>query len=178
MTARVYGLYDTQDQTKRIRYVGQTRKTLEQRLSLHHKATRYATGTEPVLAWMRELGRDRIGIALLEECFEEDRLARERHWIDELGTLVAEDGFNLSRRGRWKMPEYRKKLVGDSVRLAYQQPEHSAAITAHHRRRMQDPRQQEIARKTLTAASPKANHVRWHVNRGKTNPECPYCLES
>jgi hypothetical protein len=87
----VYGLFDPADQTRLVRYVGCTAKTLDYRLGDHVRDGRRArTAASPRGQWLRMLaaaGR-RPGIVELEEVTAKDWVKRERWWIATFGAQL------------------------------------------------------------------------------------------
>ena len=88
-TATIYGLFDSADPSKLIRYVGQTDRTAEERLISHRQAAKSGKNPHPVYEWMRTVDVEAV---VLEECDIKIKYLRENHWIEKLRTF--DQGFN------------------------------------------------------------------------------------
>ena len=129
-------------------YVGQTRRTLEERLREHQRDRRSAIYVDRAI---RKYGIENFSVEIIEVCFTLDELNYwEQFWIKELNTKVP-NGYNLTdggegstgyittpemsarlsaqRKGRRISPEQCAKI---SARLKGRvfTPEHCAAISA------------------------------------------------
>jgi hypothetical protein len=89
--AEIYGLKSTRDHV--IRYVGQTKGLADKRAWDHWRCS----SNLKVANWSREqLWRGyTIDYAIIEECKEEMRLARETYWIQCVPNLLNERKVNL-----------------------------------------------------------------------------------
>ena len=78
----IYGLYDPTDPRKKVRYVGYTHFTPEQRIIDHVSTARRKTDTHKQ-KWIRKLLRNNVVPAymVLEVTTAKDWKARERYWI-------------------------------------------------------------------------------------------------
>lgn len=84
----VYGLFDLRDPEHEIRYVGKTLRKLEARLAQH-----LLEGFNPKRkhthcgSWLASIGRDNVGIKVLERTSRKNLNACERKWISRLRPL-------------------------------------------------------------------------------------------
>lgn len=104
----IYGLYCLCHPT-RIRYVGQTSRGADERLSGHTSMVQYRESKGLRLShsqrWIKKHGSENIAIAVLEVCATPDELdAAESRWIDSLEDLTNLTPGGNSRRG-YKLPE-------------------------------------------------------------------------
>lgn len=83
------------------RYVGLTAGSLVNRWDLHLSQSRRSRSRQPLHAAIRKYGVDSFRVETIEMCSSEDQLReRERHWIRELGTFIAEGkGYNATLGG-------------------------------------------------------------------------------
>lgn len=108
----IYGLYCVCERCPegdaKVRYIGQTRKTLEHRLSGHR--TRSSTRGDYALArWKRVHGVENLRGVVLEWVDTPERLdAREIHWIRKLKTKTTEKrgGLNSTSGGTGLRPDH------------------------------------------------------------------------
>jgi group I intron endonuclease len=78
---RIYKLFNKLDTTKF--YIGSTIKKLNDRLSAHCSAS--IKGKTPLYEYMRNIGKEKFTIELIEDNIEVDNLIiRENYWIQEL----------------------------------------------------------------------------------------------
>lgn len=75
-------------------------------------------------------------------------------------------------RKRTISPETRAK-IGAAHRGKVISPEHRARISEYAKNRSAETRAKISA--ALRGKSSRCNHVRWHVKRGISNPDCPFC---
>lgn len=122
MTGYIYGLYDTSDPS-RIRYVGQTRQALQDRIYGHlWGAASGRTLGYPSGCWILSIGADRLGVRVLEEPPLADLNKSESHWIREFKALgeadlnVAEGGGVPEGHARGEHNP-RARLTWDQVRF-------------------------------------------------------------
>ncbi|MBR1579459.1 MAG: GIY-YIG nuclease family protein [Selenomonadaceae bacterium] len=129
-------------------YVGQTRRTLEERLREHKRDRRSATYIDRTI---RKYGIKNFDVEIIEVCFTIEELKYwEQFWIKELNTK-APNGYNLTdggegskgyittsemsaklseqRKGRRISPEHRVK-ISERLKGRVFSPEHCAAISA------------------------------------------------
>ncbi len=110
------------------RYVGLTKKTMERRWERHVQdaSQNRGRGCSHFWAAIRKYGPSAFSHEVLEVCDTlEAANAAEERWIDKLGTLDPEKGFNLIRgggsqphpvRNPWDRPDYREANAGRNVR--------------------------------------------------------------
>lgn len=142
----VYGLRCKCHPEDGIRYVGQTGKGIEARLSGHiwrasnpHKGYRHK-----VYNWMRKHGIENIESVALQECANyEDLNQAEVDWIKRLGTFDTEMGLNMNEGGGgnagWKHSE---KSIQQSVANRVYTDECRAKIGASSSERLKSPEMQ------------------------------------
>ena len=96
------------------RYIGQTAKSVEQRMKTH-KATyrKKRTWNFPLYRAMRKYGFDNFIPEILEECSEEDLNAREVYWIDFFDTYF--NGYNATYGGEGR-PQFDYDKIADAYR--------------------------------------------------------------
>lgn len=85
----------------RILYVGRTTQRPLTRLSRHIYHATHFTADSPISNWLRSVDDEQILVVVLQEAPVEQLDERERHWIDELGTLVQHGGLNTRRGLEW-----------------------------------------------------------------------------
>lgn len=132
----IYGLYcvcdNCKDTREKIRYVGQTSRGTRDRFYKHTYNARHRQHW-PVCRWMYKHGVENIRWRVLETVDTPEELDEaETRWIQELGTLIDEGGYNLwpgggsvrgykhsedalSRRRGWKHSEETKKLLSEKM---------------------------------------------------------------
>jgi hypothetical protein len=193
--ARIYGLHGSDGV---VRYVGKTTTELVYRLRSHRSGARKPRKMTPVVAWMREIGLDNLGIKELEVCVPADLAEREAYWILKLGTLVEQGGLNV-----WlgsKMTDELRQRVIDGMT-----PDGKERIAASKRELYADPTEREVARERAAQqwsdadararaadharqghakpgrreisqrAGRKSMHIRHHVDRGLVKDGCEFC---
>lgn len=80
---KIYGLFNTH-YPQEICYVGSTSKKLKSRLNGHLNKPVSLTMSE----WITEIGRENVGIVLLENCDFDERVEREQHHIEKYENLL------------------------------------------------------------------------------------------
>ena len=91
-------IYTIKNRQSGKQYVGQTRRSLNNRLSSHFTAAKRGS-TGLLHDAMRTLPKESFQIELLQECRSSDELDEaERKWISELKT-IAPDGYNVEEGG-------------------------------------------------------------------------------
>lgn len=78
-------------------YVGQTRKSLEQRFKKHISDCIHLNESRPLYNAMRKYGIDKFHIELIEECPEEELNDKERYWIEKYNSYHC--GYNATLGG-------------------------------------------------------------------------------
>lgn len=86
---KIYKIVNSQD--GKI-YVGQTTKTLEERLSTHFSSSLEGNRQKKIYNAILNYGRNNFSIELIEECPDEVADIVESYWIYKLNTI--EDGYN------------------------------------------------------------------------------------
>ncbi len=86
---KIYKIVNSQD--GKI-YVGQTTKTLEERLSTHFSSSLEGNRQKKFYNAILNYGRNNFSIELIEECPDEVADIVESYWIYKLNTI--EDGYN------------------------------------------------------------------------------------
>lgn len=107
---RIYVLIDS---TNGKQYVGQTTKTLEQRLRRHLWPSTLEAGALHVANAIREHGAENFRIELVEECFSKDDMdVKELYHAQRLGTFYPA-GYNLrAGTGPGATSEELKRRIG------------------------------------------------------------------
>jgi group I intron endonuclease len=81
-------------------YVGQTKNFVKRKIN-HVNAAR--SGSEyPLYRSMRKHGIENFEFSILEECSDELVNDREKHWVSQYDSYIAEKGYNLTRGGSCK----------------------------------------------------------------------------
>ena len=99
---QVYGLYCVCgcDPYESIKYVGQASMGARDRFNKHRYSAKNGAPW-PVSRWMRKHGIDNIRYTVIETLESGDEMdAAEEKWIDRLGTLIDEGGYNISPGGK------------------------------------------------------------------------------
>jgi hypothetical protein len=125
---------------------------------------------------------------------------KEYNWPEHVRAKVGEIS-SKNRKQEWKSPAYRKKIVAGLKRSFVGCGNDDPRIVALHEARPKShtptATMKKLASFRQTAADPKSkfykrvhsaggrrqfsavldlgNHVRWHVNRGLTKPDCEFC---
>lgn len=98
---QVYGLYCVCgcDPYETIRYVGQASMGARDRFNKHRYSAKNEA-TWPVSRWMRKHGVESIRYTILDTLDTGDEMdSAEEYWIDKLGTLIDENGYNITPGG-------------------------------------------------------------------------------
>lgn len=96
MTGYIYKIYN--DINDKI-YIGQTTKTLDQRLKGHFSdANKDTTKTRPLLSAIKKYGKEHFFIELIEECDSEKLNEREIYWISYYNSYYT--GYNAALGGK------------------------------------------------------------------------------
>lgn len=197
-SASIYGLFDLSDPHRRVRYVGQTSKTLSERLADHLRSA-HRTGKKreyPVYRdWLSCVPAKDVGILLLDTCDHDRRLEVEDSWIAMLRTSIDDGGFNLL--GLKQPAEYvARRMATMSISAPAGSPPRRAQAAAMSRW-YASPEGQESCRARVSSPETRAkianslrngpasaesrarvqrtNHTRWHVNRGLVKSDCEFC---
>lgn len=182
------------------RYIGQTKQKLAYRVSQHK--WRASTGHRlPVYDWIRKYGVENIHVCVIAT-FDEDTI----HLIDEVeiaqiaqtenalnATTGGTSGAVISEEGRAKLraarlgtthSEETKRKIGESSKLRKHTDERkqkmSVMFSGEGNPMFGKTASTETRAKLSEAhkgAFPEGMHVRWHVNRGVVNEECPRCQQ-
>jgi hypothetical protein len=169
---------------------------LRKRLYYHKRTATHTSSTYLVAEWIRKIGPENVEIRELEICDYPHRHAREEHFIQLHRTLKEHGGANymlgsrFTAAGRADASRYQsgkvlsqdhREAIGRGVKASEAAAAQRARMHELVRGRPQSPEHRAAvsAAKKGTAKSSQAGkaamHVRWHVNRGMTVPECPFC---
>ena len=121
-------------------YVGQTVRTLEQRIDQHKRRSESVVSQA-----IKKYGWENFSAEILEECQTQEELdRREIFWIAKLD-CIAPKGYNLNEGGsggRTPTEETRKK-ASESQRKRYANPEAHRKLSIAQRKRFEDPAEHE-----------------------------------
>jgi group I intron endonuclease len=95
METKMAIIYEIVNTTNNRSYVGQTRRTLNERLNYHKNENRKST---PLYNAIRKYGWENFSFHIVEECEIDDINDREIYWIAEKKTLYP-NGYNLTTGG-------------------------------------------------------------------------------
>jgi|ERR1035438_2816573 hypothetical protein len=164
----IYGVCDPQ--TGELRYVGQTRRSLDSRAKEHLKHARLRTYDTWLCHWIRSVSC-RPKFIILEQG-SPDLNAGERHWISwarERGSRLCNHTDGGRGISGWHHTDKAKKAIGDSSRGRVG-PWAGKKMSLKHR--------ENLSRSLLgNTQGTIAAHTRWHRNRVIISPSCPHCQE-
>lgn len=130
----IYGLYDLRDPQHEVRYVGKTVRKLETRLAQHLTEALVKRRHTHCGSWIISLGRENVGILLLDQANREDLGTLEREWIARLrpsGRLTnLTDGGDGGASSRSIAT---RAKISASLRGRKKSPEHAAKVGMAHR---------------------------------------------
>lgn len=101
-------------------YIGQTTKTLEERIYWYKKDIKLKKKVTPIIATMRKYGIDNFNFQIIEDNIENQDILdeRERYWIRYYDSNNPEKGYNRDSggvSGGFKSKET-KKLIGETTK--------------------------------------------------------------
>lgn len=123
----IYVLVDPR--TEEVRYVGATRKSLDERLRIHVASAQLATNVAPRYVWLRELAAADVTpeILRIDACDEDDWAAYEDAWIayfresgDDLLNVKSGGGGPRSTAVRKRWTDEQKQRQSDTLKRAMQ----------------------------------------------------------
>lgn len=83
-------------------YIGQTHRILQERWDEHLAAGRDINNHRPLYRAMRKYGEKNFSISIIEECLDQELNEKEKYWIKEKETWIAEHpdkGYNITCGG-------------------------------------------------------------------------------
>ena len=136
----IYGLENCIDQKI---YVGQTKRTLEERFNEHKKTDTYIGNA------IRKYGVENFLCIVLEECETQEELNEaEIKWIARLNCMTP-NGYNCTAGGEgvrsFHHTDLTKKQISETLTGRKQTEEHKANNLAAQQKRWQDPNEHEKA---------------------------------
>lgn len=82
-------------------YIGQTTKTLEERIETYWKEYRWSCKPRPIISAMRKYGFDNFYFEIIEDNIKTQKELddKERYYITQVyHSLISEKGYNVERR--------------------------------------------------------------------------------
>lgn len=98
-------------------YIGQTARPWQERWKEHLAAGYDLNNNRPLYLAMRKYGQENFSISILEQCADEELNDKEKYWIQEKQTWIAEHpdkGYNITNGGN-----NRTKYSYDYIRTLY-----------------------------------------------------------
>lgn len=154
------------------RYVGLTRGNPKERLWRHKNESH--NPNVPVSKWAAKHA-DEVVMDILEEVpigSDEALAEAEQYWISQIKGF-SHNLLNLSEGGDSGSYGARWTLKPEQIRSGNKHPFYGRT---HSEAAKQANREKHLGKKMPESARGKAQHDRWHVNRGIVNPACTRCL--